>query len=512
VVRCPYFDCYRQQEIERPLARDVYRCPDCGRLSVHCKHGAQCDTINRPFMRYCRRCGNPVADDRFPGKDEPVWEAAARFDYQQVACTNPPREPVITLSTLKGFRESRALLAMRILDGLLAVHQAGAYLLLLHPFRSYTDSQSPEFYHEEDRRFLLTQECRPFPPLKMKDRRYILFAHSRAVYAVNVWSLPGWVRDGEEKRFHTLIDCSNSAANRLACAPVTWDDAKLGVISRDSAGNYWWAVFDLAAMDLKAIARGSAFTDDLRGRSIKLPVTGESCRAETIGSQVLVITTADGHWVGRLKDASTQRFETIQRTWPCEQSTGRLIPNRHDQDPKEYHALRQYLFCNWNRELREPSKYTHFFQEESKKDGNRVWCYSVDCETLERDNPVPLDTTRGAIPLGSYQPSDAPPQMLFCGKTGLYYEDGRLQLQELSHMRLSQVAADAQAVVFHDPVLMILEQNTLFLHCLKSLGQSGQVTLPRIRTEPLLWSHWLFTIEGGAGEPSCLWRLELPSA
>jgi hypothetical protein len=509
LVRCPYFDeC--NQDFAGAFAKDVYRCTRCGRLSIKCEI-SRCGAVNRPFTLFCRRCRDSVLVHDCKGTGDELWEAAARLNVDALPTTSQAAETVCNLSLLAGVQSRKSLLTMQFIDGLLAIHQAGCCVALVHPFSQCDgngDADRTIAYAkpEEDRFRYRAEQCRPYPPLRLGNHRHILFSHPAAVYAVDVWSLPGWASDVEPTRFHTLVDCGGDGSARLACSPVAWGDSKFGLISytNDASGQArcYWAAFDVGEQSTQPPI------ENLLQRSVAIGVTGWPCRAETVGNSVVVIATPEGHWAWRLDDASAGRVDRMRRTWPTAAAAGKLVMNRHDEDDHEFHALRHCLFYHSNGDGREPRRYTHYYQR-SQGAADVLECYGVDCESLEAERPTLLDSARGVMPLGPYRESDeGPRRMLFADNDYLWFEDG-LRLERLPRQQLAGAVANAAGVAFRDPTLALVQGGNLHVRSLATRDETCPIALPEIAAEPLLWSRWVFTIERNPDDSLLLRRREL---
>jgi hypothetical protein len=108
-----------------------------------------------------------------------------------LAATPAPPERVVELSQFWSYRTPRSKLTMQLLDGLLAVHQAGSFVAILHPFQSLQGHDSGArgpLLEREDRVEAPADAC-SFLPQKMSDHRHFLFSSPYALYAVDVSSL-----------------------------------------------------------------------------------------------------------------------------------------------------------------------------------------------------------------------------------------------------------------------------------------------------------------------------------
>src|SRR3954465_1461484 len=128
---CPFPKC--QHESASQLAAHVFRCNHCQRLSIQCEKPT-CGALNRPYILYCRRCRDSMLDDKWQGTCDQLWSRAARIAEQGLGSKVGPAETIIDLSKLRDYKRPATQIAIRFLHGLLAVHQSGGYLALLHPF------------------------------------------------------------------------------------------------------------------------------------------------------------------------------------------------------------------------------------------------------------------------------------------------------------------------------------------------------------------------------------------
>jgi hypothetical protein len=402
-------------------------------------------------------------------------------------------------------------LALEFVDGLLAVHQGGSYLALLHPFR-FARVGSPgedKLLFEREEALSEPFECRPFAPQKMADYRHILFSTPVAVYAVNVWSLRDWTFHQQQERFHVLVDVSDGKSPQLACRPLPLDETRIGVLSHWPDGRYLWRVLELPKL------MGGKPIRDLADGAVPVDVTGAACHVEIVHNNVIVFGTTEGHWAWFRQDAVACQGDRLRRTWPRD-TPGTLVANLHEASPHEFHALRHYLFHDHPPSGRQPRHFTWYYQRVGHPNP-RVECYNVDLQTLDAEYPMLLDENQATVPLGAYvdgESLDAPRRMLFCSARRLTYDSGA-QLNFLpGHGHIEDVEQSAGAI-FRDPALIVIGrgrvrgERLLTVRSLLYPNQPQLVTLPALQADPLLWSQWLFTVDVGDNHALTLQRRDL---
>jgi hypothetical protein len=454
------------------------------------------------------------------GTCEQLWTSSGRPCIADLSARPGPPEQIVELSQFRSYRRPQAMLAMQMIDGLLAVHQAGSYIAILHPYRSVKGAgagdERPLFEREE--KAACPSNCRPFPPQKMTDHRHILFSTPFALYAVNVWSLRDWAYRHEKDRYHMLVDSSDDHSPKLACRPLPLDESRLGVISRRGNGQYLWTVLNLPEL----VQTGGVC--NLAEDSVPLSVTGSACHMESVPDRAVAIATSDGHWAWRRADALEGKVDQLRRTWPRDPGAGTLVGNAHEEAGHEFYSLRHFLLYErgqgrspqaWS----PPRHFTWFY----KRRGHRVnplECYRVDCETLEPEYPIALDPEVGTVPLGPYvhgEGPNAPHRFLFCSGRQLSYDAGGDLRAVPGHGQIEDIE-QCPGAIFCDPVLIVIGQGqaaterALSIRSLHHPNQQMAVTLPAIQADPLIWSRWLFTVEVGENYSLMLNRRDLQPA
>jgi hypothetical protein len=524
--RCPYFDC--QQEFSGRLSRYVHLCPACRRLSIECEQSG-CEFLNRPFTLFCRNCRDDMLDNCRLGTSEEMWQDASRAplecqyasDGSSVAggpsaprirgvLSPGPVETLTILSELRSYDRRPSLLTMEFIEGLLAIHQMGGFLAVFHPFRDRGNRSGPEgagypwlFEVKDASRY--ARRCRPFSPLKMSDHRHIIFSTPYSVYAVNVWSLPDWAYRRERPRHYQVVDCITPTSPELTTAPLPLGGSRLGLISKDPDGRYLWAT-----LDLKQVAAGSPIRD-LASISREMPIVGEYCQAEVVGKSFLAIFTSKGHWVWRVEDASSSDFSAMART--LDAGEDRLVTHQHTEKANEFRSLRHFRFFPGT--LNHPvNSFTWYYKYKHPENPIApLRCYKVDLNTLQRDNPTLLDDSSGTIPLGVHQDAGGLRRVLFCRGRKLCVDEG-LRLQEIPEQGQIEDVELASGFLFTDPLLGVIESQSaphvdsswqLTVRSINHPNWHLDVNLHQLRSDPLIWSRWLFTVE--SGDQGRSWRL-----
>jgi hypothetical protein len=462
-------------------------------------------------MAFRRRCRDNMLQVDWTGTSEQLWAAAGRPRLMDMSRSPGPAETIVELSQFGSYRPPRAMLAMEFIDGLLAVHQGGSYLALLHPFRFAKIGSPGEdmLLFEREESLAEPSDCRPFAPQKMGDYRHILFSTPTAVYAVNVWSLRDWTFHQQQERFHVLVDVSDGKSPQLACRPLPLDETRIGVLSRGADGRHLWRVLELPRLI------GAQPIRDLADGSVPLDVTGAACHVEMVQNNVIVFGTTDGHWAWFRQDALECQGNRLRRTSPSDVS-GTLVANLHEERPHEFHALRHYLFHDHPPSGRQPRHFTWYYQRRGHP-VQGVECYRVNLQTLDADYPTTLDENLETVPLGAYLEGDsigAPRRMLFCNSRRLFY-DTKAKLRRVeAHGQIEEVK-ECPGSIFRDPLLMVMgygrsaSLRTLTIRSLHHPNQTQVVTLSPLRADPLIWSQWLFTLESEDDHSLTLQRRDL---
>lgn len=227
-LRCPFPDCGDRQARCTELSDGVYLCEQCGRLSHRCVH-TNCRSLCRPFSRFCRQCGRTQSEENeSPG--EVRWSAFLQFDrpWRFPNSESIPDEPqtVLDLQQIEGYLSPQGLLAFTWIDGMLALHQAGGFAAIVHPFaeKAKHHGHSPLCWSALDpyrvRNSRELNEIRAYPPLVTHDRKFVLFSSPNSCFGVTTSALPGWGVSGQAESF-VVLDDRLLAEDELAAPPVS---------------------------------------------------------------------------------------------------------------------------------------------------------------------------------------------------------------------------------------------------------------------------------------------------
>ena len=338
---------------------------------------------------------------------------------------------------------------------------------------------------------------RAYPPLLMPDDRHLLFSSPHAVYGVHLWSMRGW-SSSNERWYNTLVDCGGQSRVKIAAAPVVLSEGKFGLLLQDEDG-FRWGVFDLDPM------RNGVPLPDVMARSVALRLTGQTAVVWTVLGQLLAFATTDGHWVWKLEAARGQRTEELVPTWKSR--GGDLIISAHDARASEFHFARQHVFHG----NRDPQKVTWYYQvQETRRDegglmraARRLDYYELNVETLTRQRGGSVGDADRTVLLGAREdPHDnrMPSTMLFASE-GRVAKYAHGQLQAHQNRSMPRDVAHATGLVFADPLVVSIWCGTnagyrnLNIYSVAH-DWHRDVEVANLISNPLLWSRWLFTLEG----------------
>jgi hypothetical protein len=441
------------------------------------------------------------------GTSEQLWHKAGQFGDLCPAERAGTPDTVLTLSRLREYKPPFAMLAMRFIEGLLAIHQAGAYLALVHPFRNEDDNPQRTIWYGVEQVPCRANQ-RPFPPLKMKDDRHILFTSATAVYAVNVWSLKDWAYRGDERpRYHNIVDWHADDKPKIVAAPVIIDAQRFGLLTYGPDDKYRWVLRELLT-DAKFPEAANAVGD-----SVELPLEGRPCHVESVADKVLTFATPLGHWVWRFADAKEGKVSELRRTWPRAENDAHLVANAHNSGANNFYFVRQCLTVDRPMSAQGPGKFTWYYQKTGRP--NELECYAVSCDSLEPTHVTQLDREHGTIPLGMRV--SGPAKALFARGQKLLQEAG-LTLESLPGYGLIEDIEQATGLMFQDPLLAAVErgrenfERTLIVRSIHHPNRRTVVDLPSLRSDPLIWSRWLFTIESGDDHALAIRRRDLQAS
>lgn len=428
------------------------------------------------------------------------WEAAGRAD-PSVRLSNPRRaHDIADLGLLHEFRQPRAIAAMTFREGLLALHQPGAALALIHPFGK--GDRGAVVWHDAD---LLKSNptTRAYSPQKPPGSRFWIFSSPAGALCVDGWSLPGWSISPVRRR--AIVDCAGpehsgqSNPTRLAVAPCYLGADRLGLLLRRPDGVYLWAVVDAAAQEpLNAFEQLPELGD----------LSGVPCQVE-VTSCAIALATPLGHWVWPLADAIESRVDGLKRTWPLNGEKNRLVLNSEIRAPEERSWPRQILYQSpGNSGMSDNMRW--YYQEDGPPSVGKWYRVRLDPFLAEQPQPIGPDG-KGVLPLGLHQPRDAAQ-----GNTELLFlRDNSLLRQPTGGSSLGQVQGLLQSgnqlsgLSYRDPLLTCVvgvhsgqrSHPDLSVEVLSVEQPQVRATVPNLRlyADPLTWSNWLFTYEDAGG-------------
>jgi hypothetical protein len=488
-TRCPFVSC--KQTNVRQVAPYIFRCDHCRRLSMQCEN-SRCGYLNRPFGKFCRRCHDDITVSNWEGgSGEEIWATAARFGTQRLGPTVGEAETVADLAALRDFHDPRAMLAVRFVHGLVAIHQAGGFIGLVHPFRGTAAegeaAEAPVWASAEI--IKCRPDVRPFDPVLGDDLKHLLFSTPAGVHAVHLWSLPGWVYEGEPW-FTAVVDASAAGSPKLVAPPVILSAERFGLVGRDEQNRYRWGTFDLSG--------GQIFAAD----SQELPVEGAPCQVTRVGRELIAFATPLGHWVWRVADALGSNTGAVVRTWPQEHASGRLLLDMEWHTPQHFHLARQVL--NYSRPEHGQAGRLEWLFAVGTNHAHELYQYAVDTQTLQptRARNLELTSEKGALPIGVHADS--------VGSVALVRSQRLLRcvtatIQDWPGAAAVNVVEEFSGLIFHDPLMIILgsrelegraeERRRVTVRSLHHPSEWVAFPLGSILADPIVWARWLFTIE-----------------
>ena len=485
-MKCPYFQC--NEETSRRFSGAVHRCESCWRLSIRCEK-PKCNTLNRPLERFCRRCGDNMLEDNWEATAQQQWEWARLFgpECPRWSKSEAGRElatrDVGNLSNLSFYRRPESLIAFDFFEGVLVIHQPGAYVGFLHPFLEDSDIELAKIWVEAEK-LRSPDETRAFPPKLMSDRRHVLFSTPYAVFGVDIWSLPDWGSDGEEVVYKTLVDTNAPEQPKIVSEPIILPNQQFGLLTRDAKKNYGWSVFDLAPM------RSREPFDTTT--AAPLPITGDMCAVEAIEGRAIVFSSPMGHWVWKLQDAIRSNVSEMVQTWP-------------HQDGKRGESLEMSEDVEHSRAFRKPTQFINLRRKDGKtitmyyrvKSGqeHRLDCYSIELDTLKRRGASTL--ADNGHPLGTVE--RGPWDVLIACKNTLRCDNDR-QLEDFPNHGPIENIDEVTGLVYRDPLLITISRGrssdrSVAIRSLNHPTNRITIDLPTLLANPVMWSSWLFTIE-----------------
>ena len=492
-MKCPYPDCPARSADEddpvdhacQKVAPHVYCCAHCNRLSLRCEK-ASCPALNRPYSRYCRFCNDDARDKVWFGTAAMQWEEAGRFSTP-VPTGGRRQTDVDEVCRFIDYLDSPPLVELQFVDGLIAVHQAGVFACLVHPFR---DREAVVWTTKENRLSRYPQAA--FPPFRMPEGRHVVFSSPHRVMAVDVWSLGGWSHTADRIE-RELFRAEEGRPRQLIAAPVALSDRELGLLSRNSAGQFEWRV---VAPDAKQPENAHPENAHPESAWTKLPLQGKTCRATRIADQAVIFATEQGHWLWRLDDALHLRVESLVTLYQADAAMP-LIMDDHETRADHYSFPRHFLhFCPAQREGEAAHLSWYFLRAEGP---NRVAeNYRFFFDDTRAQDPIVLDRTMNATPLGVFT-NDGSSRMLFLAGGRLFCDDHGDQLHKYDRFIRVPNESELTGLSYHEPLLIGIrrrrEGEQLLVHALDQAEFKRQIDVSRLKSDPLAWGPWLWTTE-----------------
>lgn len=541
-MRCPYPQCQhevhehsRADHVEH-LADEIYVCLNCGRLSYQCVANGDC--LNRPFGHFCRRCGKcqylrsqfQTATDR--------WEMVKQYDYDWEFEANDGHNarPWLTANVLvlndkfQGFRhDASVLIECSFIDGLLAIHQGGGTMALVHPFRDLVSENIVEWQVSEEE-LLLKNNCeqpqvryhgnwfRPFTPLHTSDRRYGIFSTPYAVFAVDLGSLPSW-QGIVPPRSAVVASWNETSKLRLAASPIplteqeypTHQNAqtelkvksnRLGLLLRGEDKFYWQVA------DLDETFAGKLIRDDFDDLC-ELPITGSIVQVLDFAGSALILATPTGHWFWKLEDANNKNVDAIVPLGTDSKSGLIELDREVVKDRMYFSWKRQHLYCQTDEALGDADR-LHFHLCYSRDNGSTIAAemhkVSFDHPELsQRALPVCYDKTPVQFPIGSSNSLEGLDELLFIAdQNGTIYKPidgsdmGSLYAGTLQSGNMKEI----HGLQFNDPLLILVKSDyhierahTIELRSVRHHQTTAIADGLYLKSDPIVWSNFLFTCE-----------------
>lgn len=354
---CPFPDCgppaAQTQSSALRMAETrvsgLLHCTVCDRLSVRCIHPG-CRFPNRPFARYCVRCGGSQWDIALPQTVADSWRVAEMFPSAPPVPVDRPldfsaTELIATLDPVE-FPSRVELVQWTIGAGIILLHQGGGGMAAIHAMRNgETDSRptnrqaSVPFWTVRERDVFTSPNnwpefaeghyhfapMRPFRPEFTEDYRFAVFS---APYGVAVWpmcDLPGW-STGEGRRLpKTILRLGGQAYPEftVAAPPVVLDrrvssglvESELGLViaKRDRFSSvpeyYWWTI----SLNSDKLACPEINETTLPDHLQPLPLRGSCVQVErlrsnrAVGCRGLLFATPEGMWVTQFRRGHATR-------------------------------------------------------------------------------------------------------------------------------------------------------------------------------------------------------------
>ncbi len=287
----------------------------------------------------------------------------------------------------------------------------------------------------------------------------------------------------------------------LLTAPIPLPKSRIGLLVRGpESAEFKWLVWDL-----KAPTRNDADVATKINDAPATAIRGDDCQRDILESRIIAFSTRLGHWVWDLARAGAGEVTAIKDTWPRPPSAKYSIPMGQRW---------QAISMQWDEDRTELVGFDWYFQAAQGDGGggiNQTYYYTVKLNGLVPNDHTVLMPTKEAVPFGVRPNPAGTPKVLFRVGDGLYLGDGQSQRYVQFPGVLDPRVVTCQ---LHGPlVLMQGEQAASSLRFFRLFSLTDQTAkaetflkheedlegadlkLNRIRSQPLLWSRWLFTVE-----------------
>lgn len=594
-VKCPYPDCPSRRKLENPvlqvfhLADEVYLCHACGRLSALCLEG-HCDALNRPYSLFCRKCGTTQTSINNPRYTQSRWQQAEQFDYdwtfpvdesenethEDWEVTAAATSKVMSLTSLSGLKTSDHLMEWSIIDGVVAVHQPGGAMLLMHPFGEHLQpgrlssdnrpipperkeaiwikSEQDVFrssgmnypYISDDAQIL-----RPWTPTATWNRKYLVFSAPYFLMSLELGSVQGW--SSHNVSHEQIIEIWDSPESYLlAAAPVPLppdpvSDAKGNIASNGINGDriglttyrtldkkYYWKTLTLGQSSTEPPINGEA----IEPKVAEIPVTGYPLEVLQLQPFLLIFSTPEGHWLWSIQDAvasNTKSITKLNTISPSERNSSidvsLYVRNRGFFKWPRQHVYPLHMHHGQRREIPEfELAYVKKGPSTAEVEVLRLPVLGANQQLQPR--PMPLGTPDRASPLGMWT-RDAHDDVrelvvIFGGHAELYYRRyASNDLIPLFNLQLGD-ASQILSLQLQDPLLIEVRYETpeaasqparnrqdRFRIDIRSLSHTERSMLVRsvvLKAQPLVWSNFLLTLERNDDGEIAVWRREFAIA
>lgn len=386
------------------------------------------------------------------------------------------------IAVLPQLRQPESLVEVQFLDGLLAVHQAGSYQGLYHPFASI---ETAKILQLRDRPGV-SPGRRPWRPTLI-DRRFIVFSHPEFARSVDAWSLTGWSVRGNAET-HDLFHCPPEARLTLAAAPVSFEGLTVGLLFYDADEEaYLWLTLDISQSKLLN-------SEEIRNSASALEISGTPCEVDSSMDQAITFSTSSGHWVWKTEDARNSRTDKMERL------KTRGTPKTDDGLVRGFHFPRQKLFLH-SIDSAETELFNWYYQ--TIEGPEMLECCRVYFSTLHAET-LRLPLRRKMIPLGKRRTASG--EMVIV-------EDGKVWSESLGKLTpLAEnltIESNFTGLTFEDPLLLTIGSRLssksgmssksgirrLTIRSIENLNHSLSFEVNPPYSNPILWGRWLFTTE-----------------